>query len=298
MHKINNAHILKVDDEKLNIELAAAYLMEVGYKLSFALGAEAAIKSVMSKDIDLILLDINMPKTDGFKVCKMLKDDKKSKDIPIIFLTAQTSIEYISQAFEVGGVDYISKPFNGIELKARVKTHLQNLFYLQEIKEKQSKLAQLSITDPLTKLYNSFFFDSQLKTRIDKGRKFWVLYIKINNFSKINTLFGFEKANKILKLFAQLLQDVAYANSVVARLYGSSFGILIKDYDRSNIRELGNSFSKKFLKHKDLSKNINFSIVALKPKDNTTTLLINKEMQAKMQSALDDDENINILFIN
>lgn len=294
MNKADSAHILIVDDEKLNIELAAAYIGEEGYKISFALNAKAAINSVMSKDIDLILLDINMPEVDGFKVCKMLKEDEKTKDIPVIFLTAQTGIKYISDAFEVGGVDYITKPFNGTELKARVKTHLQNLFYLKEIKEKQSKLAQLSITDPLTKLYNSFFFDLRLKSFVNKEKTFWIICIKINNFEKINNLYGFDKANKILKAFASLLQKVAYSNFIVARLYGSSFSILLKDYDKDVIQKFGKTLFKEFLKNKNLSEKINFSITSLRPKADTIAL-IHKEMQKKMQSSIQKDDR---LFIN
>jgi len=82
----NNFHILIVDDEKLNIELAAAYLKEEDYKLSFALSGESAISSVRDKDINLILLDINMPEQDGFEVCKILKSQPKTEHIPIIFV--------------------------------------------------------------------------------------------------------------------------------------------------------------------------------------------------------------------
>ena len=148
MRTNNNFHVLIVDDEKFNIELVAVYLKEEKYQLSFALNAKGAIEQVMKSDINLILLDINMPGKDGFEVCEMLKADYKTRDIPVIFLTAQTDIEYISRAFEVGGVDYISKPFNGAELKARVKTHLQNVAYLEYIKDRQTKLAQISVTDP------------------------------------------------------------------------------------------------------------------------------------------------------
>lgn len=296
MKKKSDIHILIVDDEKLNIELAAAYLQEEGYKLSFATNATAAIESVLSKNINLILLDINMPKTDGFEVCKMLKADTKTKDIPVIFLTAQTSIEYISRAFEVGGVDYINKPFNGVELKARVKTHLQSMAYLQEIKEKQSKLAQLSITDTLTKLNNSLYFDAQLRTKILQDKKYWVLYIKIDNFEKINRIYGFEQANKILKLFAQSLNEVSFSNATLAKLYGVSFGIILKDYDKKSIKDLVTSIKKNFQVHKELNKYIFFSTVALKSKSKTTVPTIYKKLQSGLESIVDDRSG-EVLFI-
>lgn len=296
MKKSSDFQILIVDDEKLNIELAAAYLKDEGYKLSFATNGKSAIESVLRKNVDLILLDINMPITDGFEVCKILKADVKTKDIPIIFLTAQTSIEYISQAFEVGGVDYINKPFNGVELKARVKTHLQSMAYLQELKEKQSKLAQLSITDSLTKLHNSLYFDSQLKTRISQDAEYWIIYIKINNFEKINNLYGFDKANKILKLFAQVLDEASFSNAILARLHGTSFGLILKDYDKKTIKDLANSISTKLGVHKELKQYIFFSIVALKSTTGTTLPAIYKKLQTNMETIVHDRDN-SVLFV-
>ncbi len=246
MSRSSQFHILIVDDEKLNIELAAAYLREEGYKLSFATNGMKVIEGLEKKGIDLILLDINMPEVDGFTIAKALKKDPVTKDIPIIFLTAQTNIEYISQAFEAGGADYIIKPFNGIELKARVKTHLRSVAYLQEIKTKQSKLAQLSITDPLTKLYNFLYFNSQLKLYQADKKEFWFVYVKINRFDTVNSLYGFTKANKILKMFAKLLQESMPKNSIVARLYGVGFGILTNNYELKYMQKLYKNLEQKF----------------------------------------------------
>lgn len=296
MKKSSDFNILIVDDEKLNIELAAAYLKEEGYKLSFATNGNSAIEGVLSKNIDLILLDINMPLTDGFEVCKTLKADSDTKDIPIIFLTAQTSIEYISRAFEIGGIDYINKPFNGIELKARVKTHIQNMAYTQEIKEKQSKLAQLSITDSLTKLNNSLYFDSQLKARMSQNKEYWVIYIKINHFEKINSIYGFTQANKILKLFANALKKASYSNAIIARLHGVHFGIILNNYDKSTIKELAQNINKKFELHKELNKTIFYSVVALKNKPSTPIPDIYKKLQDYMETIV-EDYNGKVLFI-
>jgi diguanylate cyclase (GGDEF)-like protein len=280
----NHFHILIVDDEKFNIELAAVYLKEEGYKLSFALNAKAALESVIKHDISLILLDINMPKTDGFKVCEMLKSEPKTKDIPIIFLTAQTDIEYISRAFEVGGVDYITKPFNGIELKIRVKTHLQNLAYLEEIKHKQSKLAQLTITDPLTKLHNSLYFDSRLKTYQAENKSYWFAYVKLNRFEKVNSLYGFAKANKIIRIFSKILQKSAPSNAFIAKLHGVSYAILLNDYDVKTMKNLYESITMKLSADKELAKAVSFSIVFYNVKDNSESVSI---LYKKMQSGID-----------
>lgn len=278
----NNFNILIVDDEKFNIELAAVYLKEEGYKLSFALNAKSALEAVYKKEISLILLDINMPKTDGFEVCTMLKKDIKTKDIPIIFLTAQTDIEYISRAFEAGGADYISKPFNGVELKARVRTQLQNLSYLEEIKHKQSKLAQLSITDPLTKLTNALYFDSQIKIYQSTKKDFWILYLKLDNFEKVNNLYGFYASNKIIKRLAAILKTHSSVDEVVSKLYGVSFGLLLKDYPKEDTLKLYKAIYSDILEDKELSKLINISAVLYHVTNKDLDIpSIYKQMQAK-----------------
>ena len=269
----NNFTVLIVDDEKFNIELAAVYLKEEGYKISFALNAKAALESVIKKDIDLILLDINMPEVDGFALCKMLKSEERTKDIPIIFLTAQTDIEYISKAFEVGGVDYITKPFNGVELKARVRTHLKNVAYLEEIKHKQSKLAQLSITDPLTKLSNALYFDTQLKQKLTNKEPFWFVYVKINRFEKINSVYGYQNANKIIRIFSKLLERCAPKSSLVAKLHGVSFALLLKDYKVDVMKKIFEELTTAVLGDEQLQKALSFSIVFQNVKEDQTTSL-------------------------
>jgi len=297
MKTANNFRILIVDDEKLNIELAAVYLKEDGYKLSFALNAKSAMESVIKHEIDLILLDINMPGKDGFEVCELLKSDPKTKDIPVVFLTAQTDIKYISRAFEVGGVDYISKPFNGVELKARVKTHLQTLANLQEIKDKQSKLAQLSITDPLTKLHNSLYFDTQIKAYITRNENFWFVYIKIDRFDKINQIYGFHSANKIIKNFANLIEETALSNATTARLYGTSFGILMRDYEIKILKELYEKLHTKHKQDKEMAQVFSFSTVLCNVKESQSSLpQVYKKIQLSMQKIENSDDKY--IFVN
>lgn len=284
----NNFNILIVDDEKFNIEIVAAYLKEVYYKLSFALNAQAVMRTVSNKSIDLILLDINMPNVDGFQICSMLKSEPKTKDIPIIFLTAHNDLDYISHAFKLGGVDYINKPFNSIELLARVKTHLQNKAYLEDIKSKQSKLAQLSITDPLTKLHNTLFFESQVKTRLKNEKPFWIIYVKIYNFEKVNDLYGFNASNKMIKKFSKLLTEACVAKSILARLHGVNFAMIVKDYDEKTIQNIKSKLFKNYLASKDLYNVFNYSITILHVKRPTTLDNIYKNLQNLLKNSKDE----------
>ena len=288
----NNFHVLIVDDEKFNIDLAAVYLKEEGYRVSYALSGVKAVEIIYKHDISLILLDINMPQKDGFEVCAILKEDKRTKDIPIIFLTAQTDIEYISKAFEVGGSDYIVKPFNGVELKARVRTQLQALSYLQDIKSKQSKLAQLSITDPLTKLSNTLHFDSQIKMFQNKEQNFWILYFKIDKFEKINNIYGFYASNKIITRVAKIIKKSSYSNATVAKLYGVSFGVLVKEYEKQEIKKLYESIYLAITKDKELEKLITLSTVLYHVKNSELAMTtLYKNLQVKLQEVQESDSN-------
>jgi putative two-component system response regulator len=135
----HNAHVLIVDDVADNIQVAMNILREDNYKFSFASNGEKALTLVQEGDtaFDLILLDVMMPGLDGFEVCSRLKAHPKSHDIPIIFLTAKIDSDSISKGFELGGVDYVSKPFHATELLARVKNHVQ-LYQAKQLLKQQN----------------------------------------------------------------------------------------------------------------------------------------------------------------
>lgn len=125
MEKLKQPHqILIVDDMPKNVQILGQILAEQGFNIFIATSGFQALKAVEKKMPDLILLDISMPEMDGFEICKQIKEQDKYSEIPIIFLTARTETEDILKAFAVGGVDYITKPFNIPELLARVNQQL------------------------------------------------------------------------------------------------------------------------------------------------------------------------------
>ncbi|MEA3478556.1 MAG: response regulator [Bacteroidota bacterium] len=117
--------ILIVDDEPSNIQLIAKILDRNQYNLAYAEDGPSAIDMAMHISYDLILLDVNMPDMDGFEVCRKFKDKERLSDIPVIFLTARSEIEDVIQGFRIGGVDYVTKPFNDLELTARIRNQLE-----------------------------------------------------------------------------------------------------------------------------------------------------------------------------
>lgn len=137
---VYDSQILIVDDNPKNIQLLGNVLKEHRYSVEFALNGNDALTWVDEKEFDLILLDVMMPEMDGFEVCKRLKEKSETRDIPIIFLTSKTDTESIVRGFELGAVDYISKPFNKYELLSRVTTHVTLMTTRKELAEKNQVL--------------------------------------------------------------------------------------------------------------------------------------------------------------
>ncbi len=124
MTKFPLARILVVDDTRANIRLLASLLDEQGYNVQFAFDGEKALASVDKNPPDLILLDVEMPGLNGYEVCERLKANSETQDIPVIFISALSELVDKVKGFAVGGVDYVTKPFQVEEVLARVETHL------------------------------------------------------------------------------------------------------------------------------------------------------------------------------
>ncbi len=139
----NMQRILVVDDTQKNIQVIGAILREKDYLISIASSGEMALKTIESTTPDLILLDIMMPGIDGYETCKRIKENPETKDIPIIFLSAITETLDKVKAFELGAVDYVTKPIESKELLARVHTHLKIDSLQKELKYINKNLEQL-----------------------------------------------------------------------------------------------------------------------------------------------------------
>ncbi|MGD1701547.1 hybrid sensor histidine kinase/response regulator [Dapis sp. BLCC M229] len=150
----NSEYILVVDDVPANLKVIVQTLGDEGYEVSTAISGERALKQISYDLPDLILLDIQMPGIDGFETCKRLKENPQTKDIPIIFMTALSDSESIVKGFTLGAVDYITKPFQVVEVLARVKTHI-HLQQLRNNLEKEVAKKTNQLTQALEELQTS-----------------------------------------------------------------------------------------------------------------------------------------------
>lgn len=143
----NNFKILVVDDTPANLEVITETLSSVGYTVATAIDGERALNRLKTYVPDLILLDVQMPGIDGFETCKQIKENPNTANIPVIFITALSDIGSMVRGFSLGAVDYISKPFQELELLTRVKTHLQLGALTQDLeKQVAERTAELQAT--------------------------------------------------------------------------------------------------------------------------------------------------------
>src|SRR5688572_16288224 len=135
MRDLSEARVLVVDDAKSNVDILVAALRQ-DYKLSVALNGESALQSIERNPPDLVLLDIVMPGIDGYEVCRRLRASPHTREIPVMFLSSLEQVQDKARGFEVGGNDYVTKPFELLEVKARVRSLLEAKAYTDSIKER------------------------------------------------------------------------------------------------------------------------------------------------------------------
>jgi len=216
--------ILAVDDVVENLDVLEELLQD--YTVIDATNGQDAIALAKQEDIDLILLDIMMPKMDGYEVCKRLKEDEQTKDIPVIFITAKVDEQSIEKAYEIGGSDYITKPFLPKELLARIKKelHIQDLIH---------KLEYLATVDALTKLYNRHFFYDSAKNIIAYAKRYdnnlSIIMLDIDHFKVVNDTYGHAVGDIVLKELAALMRSIQRKSDIIVRLGGEEFALLLPD---------------------------------------------------------------------
>ena len=184
--------VLVADDNPNNVQIIALLLRELKYKIIIAINGEAAVDLVDRARPDLILMDVMMPGMDGFEACEIIKIKPENENIPVIFLTALSEKVNIVKGFEVGGVDYITKPFNKEELISRIRTHLELKFARDKMQQMTNHLVELnSIKD---KMFSVIGHDlrsplGSIKMTLDFLRSNVGQQYKIEDYQKtINTL--------------------------------------------------------------------------------------------------------------
>ncbi len=227
--------ILIVDDSVMNLEVLSRILRPGAdgggagnnYRVLIAKSGAAALEKATSEKPDLILMDIIMPGMNGFDVLHELKQSDITRHIPVIIITGLDGVADEERGFELGAVDYITKPFHTSLVRARVMTHLR-------IVEQMRIIERLSLTDTLTGLPNRRNFDNRLSVEwgraIREGVALSMLMIDIDHFKRYNDTYGHQRGDIVLGVVAGAIQShLKRAADLAARWGGEEFAVILPD---------------------------------------------------------------------
>lgn len=234
--------VLIVDDEVSNIEILSAAL-EDDYDVCFATSAEETYELLRNVMPDLVLLDVIMPGTSGYDVCRHIKSDVLLADIPIIFTTALTAEDAQLAGLELGAIDYLTKPISPAIVQARVRNHL-------EMKRMRDQLAELAVTDALTGLGNRRQLEQSLVREVTRlartGGTLSVIILDIDFFKRFNDLYGHAAGDRcIAQVAATLNRAVRRAADVTVRYGGEEFACVLPDIEHPEAMEIADTIGRR-----------------------------------------------------
>ncbi|CAN7403730.1 diguanylate cyclase [Pseudoduganella sp. LjRoot289] len=228
--EILNAKILVVDDCADNIDLMLEILRDAGYaNVSSTMLPEKVCGLHRQHNYDLILLDLQMPELNGFQVMKGLKEIEQDGYLPVLALTAQPSFKIA--ALEAGARDFISKPFDLLEVHKRIHNMLEVRLLYKELAQYSKQQQELALHDPLTGLPNRRLLEDRIATTLTHAarhqHKAAVMYLDLDGFKAINDTHGHACGDEILKLVAGRLVGSSRKEDTVARVGGDEFVIVL-----------------------------------------------------------------------
>jgi diguanylate cyclase (GGDEF)-like protein len=231
--KANKPIVLIVDDQPLNVQMLAQALGSE-YLVKAATNGQTALKICLMPDKpDLILLDVLMPEMDGHEVCRLLKNDAATREIPVIFITAKNETLDEEYGFKIGAVDYIAKPFSPVIVQARVRTHLT-------LKRNIDLLESLAFLDSLTGIPNRRRFDKELLNEWNRAIRsrapLSLLIADVDFFKKYNDNYGHGPGDDCLREIAGAINSsVQRPGDLVARYGGEEFVVLLPATDQRGV---------------------------------------------------------------
>jgi len=225
------AKILIVDDSRLIVHVARTILVRRGHEVIVAQDGTVGLELARTHMPGLILLDLVMPAVDGYEVCRRLKADPLTEDIPVIMLTSKAEAADKVKGLEMGAVDYVTKPFDEGELLARVNIHLRLKELYEALQERNRQLQDLANRDGLTGLYNHRYFQEQVGKDFARARRYHQplssVMLDIDHFKKVNDTYGHQTGDVILRTVGKLMLDSLRESDVPARYGGEEFALIL-----------------------------------------------------------------------
>ncbi len=251
--------ILVIDDNRMNVRILSDILETEEYHVFSLLDATKVVETVLLIQPDAILLDIVMPRIDGIEVCSILQNKDETKNIPIIMVTSITDSAILRKAFDIGAFDYIKKPFDHIEVIARLKSAIR--YY-----EQQKELEILARKDGLTNLYNHRTIMELMEKEFQKAIRdqFSIAFLMfdIDYFKKVNDTYGHSTGDRVLKHVGNLLQASPKLSDLIGRYGGEEFCIILSGQSFENVLTYSERLRKSIETQHFSSENIRIRVTA------------------------------------
>ncbi len=234
--------VLAIDDSELIHRLLQVRLQHEQLELHGSTDAANGIRMARDLHPDVILLDIEMKDMDGFEVLQRLKADPELQDIPVIFISATASMEDRVRALDLGAVDFVGKPFEVVELKARVRSALRVQHLLK-------MLAQKAQVDGLTGLWNRTYFDGRMHQEVAEAmrhqRSLTLLMCDIDYFKRLNDRYGHPFGDLVIERMSKILQS-GRTTDIACRYGGEEFGIILPNTSGPEAIEVADRYRRQF----------------------------------------------------
>ncbi|MDU2064362.1 MAG: diguanylate cyclase [Sporomusaceae bacterium] len=264
--------VLVVDDEKFHCNLLMKILQD-NYSVYCATSGSQALKIIISRKIDLILLDIMLPDIDGYEICRRVKENPATQDIVVIFISSNSSPRHQTTGFSMGAVDYITKNTDIAVVKARIESQL-------ELKKQRDILVSLSMIDKLTEIYNRRFLEEALNklclSSYRNNEYLSAIMIDIDFFKNYNDIYGHLEGDECLRMVSQTIKNsLSRSIDIVGRYGGEEFVVLLPATPLSGAivvaQRIQENIKKLALKHEmsDVSEfvTVSMGVASLKPND-------------------------------
>ena len=237
--------MLLVEDDPVQASATKEILQKVGYDVILAEDGITAIKAVKTEKPDIILLDVILPGMDGYEICRWLKIEETTKGIPVIMLTVKKELSDKISGLHIGADDYLPKPYNELELNARIYALLRTKALQDELRMKNRQLEELlhkvnymAITDALTGLYNRRRFHDVLTSEFERARRyttsFSLVMLDIDHFKRVNDVFGHSAGDNVLQEVASILKNSIREIDTASRYGGEEFMVILPNTAREN----------------------------------------------------------------